>query len=62
MMTQKVFMLTKNFRASKPEDNELMSRLRVGEPTEEDAERLMDLHLSNYPAKFVEELEQDPRC
>jgi len=62
MMTEKVFMLTKNFRTSKPEDNELMSRLRVGEPTEEDAERLMDLHLCNYPAKFVEELEQDPRC
>eukprot|EP00985_Skeletonema_marinoi_P025182 scaffold18242_cov174-Skeletonema_marinoi.AAC.1 len=27
MMTEKVFMLTKNFRTSKPEDNELMSRL-----------------------------------
>jgi len=62
MMTQKVFMLTKNFRASKPEDNELMSRLRVGEPTEADAERLMNLHLNNYSSQFKEELENDPRC
>jgi len=62
MMTQKVFMLTKNFRASKPEDDELMSRLRVGEPTKEDAIRLMDLHLDNYSDDFIEELEQDPRC
>jgi len=62
IMTQKVFFLTKNFRTTKPEDNELMSRLRVGEPTQEDADRLMDLHLMRYPDEYVEKLENDPRC
>ena len=62
MMTQKVFRLTKNFRASKPEDDDLMSRLRVGEPTEDDSNRLMALHLDEYSDEFIEELENDPKC
>ena len=61
-MTQKVFFLTKNFRTTNTEDNELLSRLRVGKPTQEDADRLMDLHLRNYPDEYVEQLENDPKC
>lgn len=60
-MTEEVFMLTKNFRTADKEDSELMSRMRVGEQTMEDAERLMNLHISNYPQTFRDEIEDDPK-
>jgi hypothetical protein len=62
MMTKYVFFLTKNFRALDKDDDALLSRLRVGEPTEEDADRLMNLHISHYSPDFITELENDPKC
>ena len=60
MMTKEVFTLTKNFRTKDEEDRDLMNRMRKCDQTEEDAERLMNLHLSNYPKSFTDEIENDP--
>ena len=60
-MTEDVFPLTKNFRTTDEEDRELMNRMRFGEQTLEDAQRLMNLHLSNYSQSFREEIEDDPK-
>lgn len=61
MMTDNVFKLTKNFRTKDEEDSQLMSRMREGNQTYEDAERLWNLHLTNYSASFRAELEDDPK-
>lgn len=61
MMTEEVFVLTKNFRTKDTDDCELMNRMRVGNQTEEDAKRLINLHTSNYSANFREDLENDPK-
>lgn len=61
MMTEEVFMLTKNFRTSDEEDSNLMNRMRVGDQTTEDAERLMNLHTFYYPKSFMNEIEDDPK-
>ena len=61
IMTKEVFMLTKNFRTKVEEDCELMNRMRKCDQTLEDAERLMNLHISNYPQSFADEIENDPK-
>lgn len=61
MMTEEVFMLTRNFRTADKDDSDLMNRMRVGEQTMEDADRLINLHLSNYPPSFMEKIEDDPK-
>lgn len=58
-MTENVFELTKNFRTEAQEDIDLMKRLRTGDQTVEDAQRLANLHLDNFSAEFREELESD---
>lgn len=60
-MTGDVFKLTKNFRTKDEEDCNLMNRMRVGEQTPADAERLINLHLSYFPHSFRAELEDDPK-
>ena len=61
MMTTDVFKLSINFRTKDEEDCELMNRMRVGDQTDEDAQRLINLHTSNYSSKFRQELEGDPK-
>ena len=61
MMTEEVFMLTRNFRTTDKEDSDLMNRMRVGDQTMEDADRLINLHISNYPSSFREKIEDDPK-
>ena len=64
MMTDVVFMLTKNFRTKDKEDSDLMNRMRVGNQTDEDTERLIKLHIDNlgkYHPKLREEIENDPK-
>lgn len=61
MMTEEVFMLTKNFRTADKEDSELLNRMRVGEQTIQDADRLMNLHISNYSSSFTERIEDDSK-
>ena len=60
-MTEHVFKLTKNFRTKDEGDRELLDRMRIGEQTEEDAMRLMRLHVRHYPAKFVDDISNDPK-
>lgn len=60
-MTMYVFELTKNFRTADAEDNALMKRLRTGDQTDEDAQRLANLHLENFSPDFREKLESDPK-
>jgi len=60
-MTMYVFVLTKNFRTADPEDNALMKRLRTGDQTDDDAQRLANLHLDNFSPDFRKKLESDPK-
>ena len=60
-MTTYVFELTKNFRTADEEDNALMKRLRTGDQTDEDAQRLANLHLDNFSPDFRKKLESDPK-
>ena len=61
MMTNVVFKLTRNFRTQDEDDCELMNRMRVGDQTEEDAHRLINLHLTNFSSKFRDKIEDDPK-
>lgn len=60
-MTENVFTLTKNFRTKDKDDRELLERMRVGDQTEADAERLIDLHLKNYSQAFIDRISDDPK-
>ena len=44
-MTQNVFLLNCNYRVKDEECKAILSRLRTGDSTDEDADRLMGLHL-----------------
>jgi len=44
-MTQNVFLLNRNYRVKDEECKEILSRLRTGDSIDEDADRLMGLHL-----------------
>ncbi len=48
VMTESVFFLHQNYRVKSEEFRELLARLRVGESTTEDAQRITDLHLAYY--------------
>ena len=55
-----VFVLSENKRVKEEEKGfrDLLQRLRVGEPTEDDAEKLCNLHISKYDGQgFEKELE-----
>ena len=48
VMTENVYFLTKNYRVQSRKFKELLERVRIGEPTQEDAERIMKLHHTYY--------------
>jgi hypothetical protein len=59
-MTENVFTLSKNFRTKDKDDRELLERMRTGDQTIEDAERLINLHLKNYSQDFTDKISDDP--
>lgn len=62
-LTDTVFILTGNKRVNEGEEEfrNLLSRLRIGEPNEDDITRLCNLHIAYYPLNFEEELENKGR-
>jgi hypothetical protein len=63
VMTESVFLLTKNYRVKSDQFQDLLARLRVGASTAGDAKRITDLHLSYYEgdSTFMKNLKQDPK-
>jgi hypothetical protein len=63
IMTESVFYLHKNYRVKSKEFQNLLSRLRIGESTAEDAQRITDLHLIFYKQDntFMTNLKHDPK-
>jgi hypothetical protein len=59
-MTDHVFHLTKNFRVKDEVFKGILDRLRVGEATDDDAKRLMNLHFYNYSTEEKDHLENLP--
>ena len=47
-MTQNIFLLNRNYRVKDKECKAILSRLRTGDSTNEDADRLMGLHFFNH--------------
>ena len=62
-MTESVFNLHKNYRVKSKEFRNLLARLRVGESTAKDAERIVNLHLTYYKQDktFMTNLKHDPK-
>ena len=63
VMTETVFYLHKNYRVKSKEFRKLLGRLRVGEATAEDAQRIVNLHLTYYEQDetFMADLKQNPK-
>jgi hypothetical protein len=63
MMTELVFYLHKNYRVKSKEFRNLLSRLRVGESTAENAQRITNLHLFFFGQDniFMTNLKHDPK-
>jgi len=53
VMSETVFTLDINYRVKCKKFRDLLGRLRVGEPTNQDAETLSNLHISNYTEDFT---------
>ena len=62
-MTKNVFLLNRNYRVKDEECKRILLRLRVGENTEQEAERLMGLHLFHHQLdkEWMEEIENHPK-
>ena len=63
VMTDSVFFLHKNYRVKSEEFQKLLARLRVGESTIEDAQRITDLHLVYYEhdKEFMDNLKHNSK-
>lgn len=61
-MIENVFILTKNHRVEDRSFKEVLKRLRVGEATDDDAERLFSLHENNYDkfGDWIENIKKQP--
>ena len=53
VMSETVFTLDINYRVKCKKFRDLLGRLRVGEPTHQDAETLSNLHISNFDEDFT---------
>ncbi len=62
-MTESVFLLNKNYRVKSEEFQDLLARLRIGEPTTEGAQQITDLHLAYYKhdTTCMTNLKHDPK-
>ena len=58
-MTEQVYSLTKNYRVKDKKFKEILSRVRLGEPTQKDADHIIKLHHNWYSAdeKFKQKIE-----
>jgi hypothetical protein len=54
IMSETLFALDKNYRVKNNKFRNLLGRLRIGEPTRKDAEKLSNLHLIYYDEDFKE--------
>jgi len=64
VMTENVYFLTKNYRVKCRKFRKLLERVRKGRPSDEDAERIMNLHLHHYDdhdKDFVTSIETHPK-
>jgi hypothetical protein len=52
-MSETVFTLDKNYRVKNREFRDLLGRLRTGEPTERDAEIILNLHIGLYESDIA---------
>ncbi len=52
-MSETVFTLDKNYRAKNIEFQDLLGRLYTGEPTEPDAEIILNLHIGLYESHIA---------
>ena len=59
VMTEQVYSLTRNYRVKDKKFKEILSRVRLGEPTKEDADHIIKLHHNWYSAdeKFKQKIE-----
>ncbi len=63
VMTESVFFLDKNYRVKSEEFQKLLARLRIGESTTKDAQRITNLHLAYYKQDktLMTNLKHDPK-
>jgi hypothetical protein len=52
-MSEIVFTLGKNYRVKNKEFSDLLGRLRTGEPTQRDAEIVLNLHIGQYKSDIA---------
>ncbi len=53
VMSKTVFTLDKNYRVKSKEFRDLLGRLRTGEPTQQDAEIISNLHIGLYESDIA---------
>ncbi len=53
VMPETVFTLDKNYRVKSKEFHDLLGRLRTGEPTQQDAEIILNLHIGLYESDIA---------
>lgn len=63
VMTENVYCLTKNYRVKCKKFRELLERVRLGKPSKQDAESIMNLHLFRYEdnTEFISSLENSDK-
>jgi hypothetical protein len=61
IMSETLFALDKNYRVKNNEFRDLLGRLRIGEPTHKDAEKLSNLHMIYYDEDFKSYLENNDK-
>ena len=49
-MTESVYCLTKNYRVACKQFKDLLGRVRIGKPSNDDAKKIMNLHMHHYRA------------
>ncbi len=52
-MSETVFTLDKNYRVKNKEFRDLLKRLRIGEPTEQDADNISNLHIGLHESDIA---------
>ena len=63
VMTDKVYFLTKNYRVQCKKFKSLLGRVRTGQPSEEDIQNIMKLHLTFHDSnkEFMDKIQNDPK-
>jgi hypothetical protein len=61
VMSETVFTLDKNYRVKNKEFRDLLGRLRTGEPTEQDAEIILNVHIGKSDIAFMDYLKNNKK-